>query len=105
MRIEDRVRLSELLSEYGGLLTEKQRTMLREHCELDLSLFEIAEQYCISRQAVRDNLLRAERQLQEYEKILKNVELKSKINALAGGSAGDADCSKRLLAIKELLEG
>ena len=59
--------ISILLDFYGDLLTEKQRDYFDLYYNEDLSLAEIAEQFGISRQGVRDNLMRAESALQEYE--------------------------------------
>lgn len=52
---------------FGDLLTEKQRTYFDLYYNEDLSLAEIAEQAGISRQGVRDIIIRAEHILLEYE--------------------------------------
>lgn len=52
---------------YGGLLTEYQRDILVKYYDEDLSLAEIAEISGISRQAVRDVVIRASDKLKEYE--------------------------------------
>jgi hypothetical protein len=59
-----------LMDFYGQLLTDKQLTALDMYYNEDLSLGEIAEEYEISRQGVRDNIKRGERQLCEYEEKL-----------------------------------
>ncbi|HHY29618.1 MAG TPA: YlxM family DNA-binding protein [Syntrophaceticus sp.] len=57
-----------LLSDfYGKLLTDRQQEVIRYYYEQDLSLGEIAENLKITRQAVHDNLKRAERALEDYE--------------------------------------
>lgn len=61
------MRVNQLLGFYGGLLTDKQQAMLNLYYEEDFSLAEIADHYDISRQAVRDNLKRAEQTLEHYE--------------------------------------
>ena len=61
------MRVNQLLGFYGGLLTDKQQAMLGLYYEEDFSLAEIADHYDISRQAVRDNLKRAEQILEHYE--------------------------------------
>ncbi|MBQ9715959.1 MAG: helix-turn-helix domain-containing protein [Clostridia bacterium] len=53
---------------YGSMLTEKQFAMLKAYYDFDCSLAEIADEYGISRQAVRDNIKRAENSLVEFEK-------------------------------------
>lgn len=52
---------------FGDLLTEKQREYFDLYYNNDLSLSEIAEISGISRQGVRDMLIRAENSLREYE--------------------------------------
>jgi predicted DNA-binding protein YlxM (UPF0122 family) len=68
------LRIGRLYDFYGALLTEKQREYLEMHYLHDLSLSEIADELGISRQAVHDNLRRAEHILEEYENSLKLVE-------------------------------
>lgn len=59
---------------YGCLLTEHQCEMIRLYYDCDISLFEIAEQFGVSRQAVRDTIKRAEQLLVGYEQKLKLAE-------------------------------
>ena len=56
-----------LLDFYGELLTEKQRGCFDMYYNEDLSLSEIAELQGISRQGVRDLLMRTESTLREIE--------------------------------------
>lgn len=66
--------LSDLFDFYGALLTQKQQACLRFHLYDDLSLSEIGEALGISRQAVYDNIHRASKTMQLYEKKLQLVE-------------------------------
>ena len=59
---------------YGELLTEKQKTIFELFYQNDLTLTEIAQEEGISRQAVRDQLKRAEEILAGYEQKLHLVE-------------------------------
>lgn len=52
---------------YGNLLTERQREVVELYYFDDWSLGEVAEQVQVSRQAVHDNLRRAEEVLEGYE--------------------------------------
>nr|WP_317400808.1 sigma factor-like helix-turn-helix DNA-binding protein [uncultured Gemmiger sp.] len=61
---------SVLLDYYGPVLTEKQRDILTEYYDEDLSLAEIAENYGITRQGVRDAIKHGEATLTEMEKNL-----------------------------------
>ena len=65
------LKLSYLLECYGSLLTEKQRRVVDMYYNEDLSLAEIAEIEAITRQGVRDFLVKAEAQLHEAEEKLR----------------------------------
>ena len=66
-RLEASVEMGTLCAFYGGLLTDKQLQAMQLHFDEDLSLGEIAENYGISRQGVRDVIVRAEASMQEIE--------------------------------------
>ncbi|UUX34101.1 YlxM family DNA-binding protein [Fundicoccus culcitae] len=70
MSLEKTIYIGSLFSIYKPLLTEKQQEMLSLYYEEDFSLSEIADQFGISRQGVRDNIRRGENQLQNYEAAL-----------------------------------
>lgn len=59
--------MNQLVGFYQYLLTAKQQEMLQLYYEEDFSLAEIADHYQISRQAVRDNLKRSEKAMEQYE--------------------------------------
>ena len=95
---------------YGCLLTKHQCEMIRLYYDCDISLFEIAEQFDISRLAVRDTIKRAENLLEDYEtklglskKFLKMQEVMLQLeNAIDNN---DIDNSKKSLnLLKEILE-
>jgi len=75
--MEKKVEVSILCETYGTLLTEKQFGVLNDYYNNDLSLSEIAENLQITRQAVRDNILQAEKKLYEYEEKLQLLQNKS----------------------------
>lgn len=68
--VERTVRISKLFDLYGPLLTDRQRGLLELHYLQDLSLGEIADQDGVTRQAVHDQLSRAERALESFEERL-----------------------------------
>ena len=76
---------------YGKMMTEKQQEYIEMRYNQDLSLGEIAEVLSISRQAVYDNLSRA-------EALLKNMEEKT------GCVSRDRQLRKALGAIAEKAE-
>lgn len=59
--------VSILMDFYGQLLTDKQLSALDMYYNEDLSLSEIADEFGISRQGVRDNIKRGEKLLGDYE--------------------------------------
>ena len=60
-------RMTMLFDFYGELLTDRQKEFFDLYYNNDLSLAEIAENAGISRQGVRDAIVRAENQMQEIE--------------------------------------
>ena len=68
--MEKNVKVSMLRQIYGKLLTEKQYDFLNDYYNNDFSLSEIAENNGITRQAVRDNIVKGENKLFEYEEKL-----------------------------------
>ncbi|WP_083520814.1 YlxM family DNA-binding protein [Alicyclobacillus kakegawensis] len=65
--IDKVTRMAALYDLYGKLLTPRQRQVFELTYFDDWSLAEIAEHLGVSRQAVHDNLHRAEEQLEHYE--------------------------------------
>ncbi len=74
--------LGMLLDRYEPLLTERQRSILRQYTDENCSLSEIAEREGISRQGVRDILTRGERQLRETEAAVGLVRKEARQTAL-----------------------
>ena len=113
--MEKHIVVSILWQIYGKLLTEEQYNVLNDYYNEDLSLSEIATNYNISRQAVRDLLKKGEDKLFEYEKVLNIMEkhqkneqrlqiVFSKISEL-GKNVSDKKAQKLLCEIqKELKE-
>ena len=60
-------RMAMLFDFYGDLLTDRQKEFYDLYYNEDLSLSEIAENYGISRQGVRDVIVRAEAAMDEIE--------------------------------------
>ena len=60
-------RMAMLYDFYGDLLTDRQKEFYDLYYNEDLSLAEIAENYGITRQGVRDVIVRAEAYLTEIE--------------------------------------
>jgi len=69
-KVMEKVRTSELLRIYGGLLSEKQAQILRLYFDEDLGYSEIAEELGITRQAVYDATQQGKQALEKYERHL-----------------------------------
>lgn len=74
------IEMSELYDIYGELLTQKQRDIFDSYYNNDLTLSEIADNEAITRQAVRDAVLRSEEILRDFEQKLHLAEHFRKIN-------------------------
>ncbi|MCI9015787.1 MAG: DNA-binding protein [Clostridia bacterium] len=72
--MEKNVIVSILCQIYGELLTKKQYNFVNDYYNNDFSLSEIAENYGITRQAARDNIVKGENKLFEYEEKLHIME-------------------------------
>ncbi len=103
VEIEEKLNISDLLGLYGNLLTEHQAEMMRLYFDCDISLFEISEQFGISRQAVRDALVRGEKTLKDTEA---KLGLKYKLDKVRDDIVGvidalDKDDCKQAKALAE----
>lgn len=106
--MDKRTRTGLLIDCYGALLTKRQRAMMLLRFDEDLSLAEIAEREGVSRQAVRDALVRGEAQLEEYEQKLgfmeRDRELATMTRALMEKTA-DAAARAELARLLERIQG
>ena len=64
---EKNVQIGYLLDFYGDILSERKRAVMDDYYNNDLSLSEIASELGISRQGVRDVIVRAEAMMTELE--------------------------------------
>ena len=65
--MDDVLKYTELFDYYGNLLTEKERLCFKDYYFENLSLSEIAENNCISRNAVYKQIKSSEVKLIDYE--------------------------------------
>lgn len=72
--IENVIEMNTLLDFYGKLLSEKQYRAMEMYYFFDYSLNEIATDLNISKQAVSDNLKRAEANLKDFNDKLKLID-------------------------------
>ena len=91
-------RMSMLYDFYGDLLTDRLREFYDLYYNEDLSLAEIAENYGITRQGVRDVIVRAEAYLTEIED---KTGLIRRFHTMQGQLRKVADCAGRILALND----
>ena len=89
-------RMAMLYDFYGDLLTDRQKEFYDLYYNEDLSLAEIAENYGITRQGVRDVIVRAEAYLTEIED---KTGLIRRFHTMQGQLREVADCAGRILAL------
>ena len=80
--MEEKIKISILLSLYGNLLTETQKKYMDLYYNQDWSLSEIGESESITRQAVRTILVKSKNKLYEYEEKMGFLKKQEKINKL-----------------------
>ena len=102
--MEKKIKVSLLLDIYGKLLTDKQYQMLDDYYNNDLSLAEVAENAGITRQAVRDNLLKGEKNLNEYEQKLGLLKKSLKNQKILDEYYKEIDSFKDSMSSKVLIE-
>ena len=76
------IELGQLFDYYGMFLTERQRALVDAYANENLSLGELAEQEGITRQGVRDTIVRAEHQLREMEEKLGMIRRYGRLQAV-----------------------
>ncbi len=80
--MENELFVSVLFDYYSAMLTERQRDIFEMYVNNNLSLSEIAENLGISRQGVRDGLIKTEKALIGFEEKLCIHEKNRKLTAL-----------------------
>ena len=71
------LKISLLLDVYGNILSDRQKITLDYYYNKDFSLSEISENLGITRQGVRDSIVRGKKILKDTEKKLKFFELQN----------------------------
>lgn len=93
-----KLQLSQLLTTYGNLLTEKQREAVSMYCDCDCSLSEISDEIGISRQGVRDAVVKAEAALTKLEDALHLSEFIQNVNVALQNGDDVAQLVKRFVS-------
>lgn len=84
-----KIKLADFLAVYGKLITDTQREIVEMYCNCDCTLSEIGEEKNITRQGVRDAILKAEASFEKMEECLHLSEFVRSVNlALNDGDDG-----------------
>lgn len=90
----DRFELIEIFEVYKDLLTEKQIDYFIEYFFNDMSLFEIASKYNISRNAILDSIKNTEKILINFESKLNIYEFKKQIRSIIENNPAEVAINK-----------
>ena len=111
MNLEDNLKFSLLTEFYGNLLTEKQRSILKDYFDNNISVSEIAKINNTTRQAVNDIIQRTSKVLLDYEEKLKllskfnliKVDVKEILDLLKSKDFNKSEVETRLSKILEVI--
>ena len=112
-RILEFIELSRLYDRYGGLLSEKSKKIVESYVVYDMSLGETAAETGLSRQGVRDVLIRSHEKLKKIDEVLRLVEGYDIINneldkieqEIFGSEGSKADKDLSDMRLKEIKAG
>lgn len=79
--MENRVNISILNAYYGNMFNQHQKEIMRLYYDCDMSLAEVSDELGITRQGVRESLMRSANKLNEWEGKLKVVEKSDAVTA------------------------
>ncbi len=104
--MRDNVYCGMLNAYYGSLLTDYQREIMRLYYDCDMSLAEISELKNVSRQAVREIVVRSTKKLTDVENKLgligKIRDVKAELEKIIDGA--DGETKVKLVGLKEMIE-
>lgn len=92
--MEKNLEYIQLYEIYGQMLTARMQDIFEQYYYSDLSLREIAANNNISYQAVNDSIKKSEKQLLEYEKNIKALEMKQDVLFLIENSNNSKEIDK-----------
>ena len=102
--LDEGIGIAILLDTYEKLLTETQASILRMRYDEDLSLGEIGEILNISRQAVRNTIIKGEEKLRFYEENFRIVSKENEINRIAEMLFENSETKKYAEMLKKVTE-
>lgn len=99
MSVDQNVELGLLVDIYGDFLSHRQREILIDYVNNDLSLGEIADKHKITRSAVMDAVSKARQKLYDFENRIRYLKLRQALSQLK-----DCDPNHLRQQIMKLLE-
>ena len=85
--ISQAIRYNDLLSLYGNLLSETQKSILEDYYSFNLSISEIAENRGVSRAAIEDAIKKGKKKLDEIETQVGNYQVLNRIEEMKNTSS------------------
>lgn len=101
--MEKFTKISLLLDIYGNLIKGRRKEVLNLYYNEDYSLTEIAEIFNITKQGVRDFLLKGEKELLEYENSLNILENKFEMDDILNNLLETGDLEQVKSGLKKLI--
>lgn len=101
--MEKFTKISLLLDIYGNLLKGRRKEVLNLYYNEDYSLTEIAEMFNITKQGVRDFLLKGEKELLEYENSLQILENKFEMDDILNNLLDSEDLKHIKINLQKLI--
>jgi hypothetical protein len=101
--MEKFTKISLLLDIYGNLIKGRRKEVLNLYYNEDYSLTEIAEIFNITKQGVRDFLLKGERELLEYENSLNILENKFEMDGILNNLLETEDLEQIKSSLQKLI--
>jgi uncharacterized protein len=101
--MEKFTKISLLLDIYGNLIKGRRKEVLNLYYNEDYSLTEIAEIFNITKQGVRDFLLKGEKELLEYENSLNILENKFEFDDVLNNLLESEDLEQIKSGLKKLI--
>ena len=103
--IEKNIRLAELYSIYGDLIKSKQKDILNDYFNFDMTISEIAENRNISKQAVFDLIKKKSSLLEKFESTLHIWQSRQDLNKNLNFVLKNLDNAQKVeMIIKKILE-
>ena len=101
-KLQDFVKYGELFDVYGKLLNDDRQEIMKDYFQFNMTLAEISQERCVSRQAVLDSISKSCNKLDEFEEKLGFLKLKIALLEIKNLSDKDVILKKIENILKEI---